>query len=233
MIEVNLLPGGSKRRSSRAFSFSMPSFGGGGGGSGLDLWMIGAVAAWILALGYILNAYRTTTGEMDELQVAIEQAVQDSSRFSLQSERIEELRARRDSINSRIAVIQDIDQGRYIWAHVMDEVSRALPDYTWLIGISGTSPEPEPGIRIEGRAGTPFAVALFVSNLEASPFLRRVELEFSIAVTEGNETVQEFAIEMIYEQPAFEELDSEPLFTDEPAPPVVDTTSASTTGGEV
>ncbi len=230
MIEVNLLPGGAKRRSSRAFSFSMPSFGGGGGGGGLDLWMIGAVFAWILALGYILNEYRGTTGEMEELQVAIEQAVQDSSRFSLQSERIEELRSRRDSINRRIAVIQQIDQGRYIWAHVMDEVSRALPDYTWLIGISATSPEPEPGVFIEGLAGTPFAVALFVSNLEASPFFRRVELDGSTAVTEGGETVQQFAIELLYEQPPFDELDSEPLFTDEPAPPVVDTTSTS--GGE-
>ena len=36
-------------------------------------------------------------------------------------------------------MIRAIDDDRYIWPHVMDEVSRALPPYTWLVslGFSG------------------------------------------------------------------------------------------------
>jgi len=37
-----------------------------------------------------------------------------------------------------------IDDNRYTWAHILEEVSRALPAYTWLTTIEQTSKTPLP-----------------------------------------------------------------------------------------
>jgi len=221
MIEINLIPGSrKKRRSGAGFNLSLPKFGGGEGGP--DRWLLGAVAAWILALFYVGTTWTGVTAQLEELQVRQETAQADSARFFLQSQRIVQLRARRDSINDRIAVIQEVDQGRYIWAHVLDEVARALPDYTWIEGITANSPEPSPGVEIDGLAGNTFSVSLFLQQLEASPFFEEVRLISSQAEDAGtgdaSQRVQRFAIELRYVQPPFDELESVPLFDDVPAP---------------
>jgi Tfp pilus assembly protein PilN len=37
-------------------------------------------------------------------------------------------------------LIRVIDDDRFIWPHVMDEVSRALPPYTWLVSMGFSGP---------------------------------------------------------------------------------------------
>ncbi len=225
MIEVNLNPAGRKQRSGGGFSFSMPGFGRGDSGEGrrTDWWILSAAAIWLLAAGYIGLTYTGVTAEQEDLQVRLETAQADSARFAEQSARIAALRARRDSINSRIATIQSIDQGRYIWPHVMDEVARALPDYTWVTAITAQSAEPSPMFQVEGYAGTQTAVAVFRRQLEASPFLQQVQIQNITAAEAGEggdeQRVQSYVIQAIYAQPPFEELESVPLFEDD-VPPV-------------
>jgi Tfp pilus assembly protein PilN len=48
-------------------------------------------------------------------------------------------------VRRQLAVIAEIDSSRYAWAHVLDEVSRALPAYTWLTSVQQTSAPPTPG----------------------------------------------------------------------------------------
>jgi Tfp pilus assembly protein PilN len=232
MIEVNLNPSGRKQRSGRGFSFSMPSFGRGedGDGRGTDWWVLSAVAAWLLALGYIGLTWTGVNTEQEDLQVRLETAQADSARFAAQSARIAALRARRDSINDRIETIQAIDQGRYIWAHVMDEVARALPDYTWVTAITAQSSEPSPQFEIQGYAGTQTAVAVFQRQLEASPFFEQLSVQSIEAEDVGEvgnqQRVQAYVIQAVYIQPPFEMLESVPLFDgDAPA-------ASTVTGGD-
>src|SRR5688500_16597061 len=108
-------------------------------------------------------------------QVALDEAVQDSARFADLIARTQLLTARRDSIAQRVGIIQQIDQNRYVWAHILDEVARALPDYTWLTELSQVSNEPI-SVRLTGQAGNNFALTVFMEQLEASPFLQGVTL---------------------------------------------------------
>jgi Tfp pilus assembly protein PilN len=221
MIEVNLNPAGRKQRAGRGFSFSMPTFGRGddGDGRGTDWWFLSAVVAWILAGAYIGLTWTGVNTQQEDLQVRLETAQADSARFAEQSARIAALRARRDSINNRIATIQEIDQGRYIWAHVMDEVARALPEYTWVTGILAQSSEPAPQFEIQGYAGTQTAVAVFLAQLEASPFFEQldvVSIQAEDVGAPGNEQrVQSYVLSAVYVQPPFEMLESVPLFDGE------------------
>jgi Tfp pilus assembly protein PilN len=157
--------------------------------------------------------------DREETQVLLEQAVQDSIRFADLIERTNQLTARRDSIAQRVSIIQEIDAGRYIWPHILDEVSRALPDYTWLREITQLGEEPLE-IRIGGRAGSMFAITSFMRNLEASPFLRAVQMERA-EQTQSEEDDQDivyvFEFLVNYEQPPLDMLETVPLFENEMA----------------
>ncbi|MCG6956658.1 MAG: PilN domain-containing protein [Gemmatimonadetes bacterium] len=232
MIEVNLLPGGKKRSGkSRGFSLSslsLPRLGGGGERS-TDSYLIGAVGAGILSIAIMAWLFFGVRSDREEAQVSLEAQVQDSIRFADLLKRTNELTARRDSIAQRVGIIQEIDADRFVWAHVLDEVSRALPDYTWLLQITQTSSDPLQ-IRIRGRAGNMYAITTFMTNLEASPFLRNVTVE-SIEQMQGEEdqrdVVQEFSLLMSYESPPLDQLETVPLFENEPGGPAAADTTRS------
>jgi Tfp pilus assembly protein PilN len=54
-------------------------------------------------------------------------------------------------VRRQLAVISEIDSTRYAWAHVLDEVSRSMPPYTWLTAVQQTSAPPTP----DGAADAP------------------------------------------------------------------------------
>lgn len=220
MIEVNLLPGG-KKGSSGGFSFNLDALrnlgrrgGGGGGAPAADPYQIFFAVAAALALGYMVFSFMSLRSETEDLQVQLETAVQDSIRNAAIIQRTNELRARADSIQERVAIIQEIDAHRYTWPHVLDEVAAAVPDYTWLREViySGENPLQ---VRVTGRAGSIFAITSFMRRLEASRFLRAVQTE-TIQQMASEESPQDlvysFELVMTYESPSIDELETIPLF---------------------
>ncbi|RMH11284.1 MAG: hypothetical protein D6701_15280, partial [Gemmatimonadetes bacterium] len=173
MIEVNLLPGGKKRTSKRSkVSLSLPDL----KSIPLDPYILGAAAAVILALGVSVYWYLSISDRRAEVDIALAEALEDSANYADLIERQNALTARRDSVAQRVSIIQEIDAGRYVWAHVLDEVARALPEYTWLTQILQVSVGENLEFQIGGRAGNPFALTNFMNNLEQSPFIRNVRL---------------------------------------------------------
>jgi Tfp pilus assembly protein PilN len=238
LIEVNLLPGGKKRTSKgRGISLkglSLPKFGGGGGGGFSmpgDPYILGAVAAGVVSLAVVTWLFLGVRSDREEVQVAVDAAVQDSTRFADLIRRTNQLTSRRDSIGQRVAIIQEIDAGRYVWPHVLDEVARALPDYTWIREVMQVQEEPLQ-LRINGRAGSTFAITSFMRNLEASPFLRGVTIERTEqapAEEDPKEIVYVFELLVTFEAPPLDQLETVPLFdTDVSAQQAV---AADTAGG--
>lgn len=216
MIKVNLLPGGKKGVSKRPRKkIPLPTFAGLGG----DKWLNLVLVLASLGLGYAGYLFVGINAEREELDVAIESEVADSARYAEIVQRNEALMARRDSIAQRVSIIQDIDQGRYIWPHLLDEIARALPDYTWLSGIVqiGNGAVNQPDFRIHGRSGNNFALTRFMENLEASLFIRNVQLITTEQVVEqedgltGVRTVHDFTLEATYEPPPPELIETVPL----------------------
>jgi Tfp pilus assembly protein PilN len=218
LIEVNLLPGGAKRSKKGgggggAFKLKLPQI----GGLPTDRWVLAAGGVGILAVAVMAWLFLGVRSSRAETQVALDEAVQDSVRFADLIARTQLLTARRDSIAQRVGIIQQIDQNRYVWAHILDEVARALPDYTWLTELSQVSNEPI-SIRLTGQAGNNFALTVFMEQLEASPFMQGVTLiqsaqEFAGGNTGGQQqVVQGFQLEVGYVAPPMEFLQTVPLF---------------------
>ena len=144
-------------------------------------------------------------------------AVQDSANYADLIQRNEQLTARRDSIGQKVDIIQEIDEGRYIWPHVLDEVARALPDYTWLTQILQVTVGDLIEFQVHGKAGNNFALTSFWEALEASPFIRSVNLVQTEQVLEPTgELVYVFQLDAAYEVPPTELLQTVPLFGPDP-----------------
>ncbi|MDH3207421.1 MAG: PilN domain-containing protein [Gemmatimonadota bacterium] len=218
MIEVNLLPGG-KKRASKGFSFAMPklsSLGGGGGDAGDRYMMFFGVAAAI-AIGYMGFTFMGASSEREELGVRLEEERQDSIRFAALIEQTNRLTARRDSIAERVNIIQEIDAGRFVWPHLLDEVAAAVPEYTWLSEITYANASPLQ-VRIVGRAGSIYSVTQFMRRLESSAFLRDADVQTiqqQPSENDPTDLVQVFELLVTYESPPLDELQTVPLFDEE------------------
>ena len=140
MIEINLLPG-ARRKSKR-----------GGGGAKFDFgaslasvrerirepWLIGSVAVTIVSIAVVAFLYVTQSTRETKIEDELQKAVQDSTRYASVLKEREKAEARRDTVLRSLNLIRAIDDDRFIWPHIMDEVSRALPPYTWIVSLGFT-----------------------------------------------------------------------------------------------
>jgi Tfp pilus assembly protein PilN len=203
---------------------------------------LGAAAAAAAAVALLHTAQAARAAEAEAREGA---AVADSTRYAAMLAARRSAVAERDSVRRQLAVIAEIDSTRYAWAHVMDEVSRALPPYTWLTAVQQTSAPPTPdgladsaavGAATRGAAGAAAklaadsaaraaedeapaerplltfrvvgqtvdiqALTAFMRELEASPFVQRVQLARSDAVQADGKEVTEFTLDAQFERPA-------------------------------
>ena len=154
MITVNLRPDLKRKRARRPLTGSLDGVR--ALGSRIkDPVLLLAVLSWVGVLGWLGFVFVGTTHELSALTPQLEQSRAENKRFKafLAEKRHQE--TIRDSLVAQIGVIRTVDGDRYVWAHVLDEVTRALPAYTWLVdlgpaGIGNTQ-------RTKGAAPPPMA----------------------------------------------------------------------------
>ena len=241
MIEINLLPG-TKKKSRK---------GGGGGGSASSLsmpkfdfaawiesmrerirepWLISAVVVCAVAVAGVGFLYVRQAAREATLEQALQKAVQDSTRFASVLKERETAEAKRDTVLRSLNLIRAIDDDRFVWPHVMDEVSRALPPYTWIVslgftgsgqgqqavttiaaapvdagkrkkGVQTAVPRDTVRVRVVGNTVDIQALTRFMTQLEASPFLAQVQLAKSERAMDNGKEVTLIQLDMMYSRP--------------------------------
>lgn len=143
MLEINLLPGTKKGKSSSS-GFAFASAFGAIGANIRDPWLIGAAASVVIAVATVGLLFTAQSARATEVDGRMERAVRDSTRYAKVLSARRKLTAERDSVIRQLQIIRTIDDNRYNWAHILDEVSRALPAYTWLTIMEQTTKAPLP-----------------------------------------------------------------------------------------
>lgn len=138
MIEVNLLPGAKKKSRKKSSSINFAAIGAAISERVKDKYLAAAVLTGAAAIAVIAFLFLAQQTRQHLLASAQETAVADSTKYAAAMRERANVMARRDSVLLQINVIKSIDEDRYIWPHVLDEVSRALPPYTWLTVINIT-----------------------------------------------------------------------------------------------
>ena len=219
MIEINLLPGKKKKAATGAgFRLALPDF------QGLiatikNPWLFVVSAAAIIVIGGGLFAFIAYSTRLRILNSKLADVQAEKRRFDAviaqkrQSEKI------RDSLVAEINVIRGIDADRYVWPHVLDQITKALPPYTWLTGISvaggnnlapGTpgaiaapggvdsSGVPQVRVWITGSTVDIQAYTTFLRQLAASPWLTDVMPATTSTVVEADRPVTAFNVAVRY-----------------------------------
>jgi Tfp pilus assembly protein PilN len=219
MIEINLLPGKKKKAATGAgFKLALPDF------QGLlatikNPWLFVVSAAAIIVIGGGLFAFIAYSTRLRILNSRLADVQAEKRRFDAviaqkrQSEKI------RDSLVAEINVIRGIDADRYVWPHVLDQVTKALPPYTWLTGISvaggnnlapgtpgaiaapgGVDSTGVPQVRvwITGSTVDIQAYTTFLRQLAASPWLTDVTPATTSTVVEADRPLTAFNVAVRY-----------------------------------
>lgn len=213
LIEMNLLPGG-KRGVSRPKSgrkMSMPKFEGFENLKG-DPLIAALLVLVIIVVGHLSFLFVTQTQKLSSLNTDIEAQRQDSIRFAENIAAADSLRARQDTLLQKADIIRAIDSDRYVWTHILDEVSGSLPDFTWLTTMQQTAGSGvDVEFRIEGQTGATAALTRFMRNLTESPFIRDVRLVSQEQVQQGQKLVHGFVLLARYEPPDSTVITTEPI----------------------
>ena len=140
MIQVNLLPGTAAKSSGRSLDIGGMLAGATAGIR--DKYMLAAVASVgtvVLAVGLLFMSQSNLESSLTEREA---RALQDSARYKVVLAAKAKAEATRDSLYQQVAIIKSIDDSRFLWPHLLEEISNALPQYTWLTLVTQTSAPP-------------------------------------------------------------------------------------------
>ena len=220
MIEINLIPGKKKAAKGAGFQLALPDF------KGLiaqvkDPFLIGAIAAWVVVGGGGALLFITDRARLAAAEIRLENIRTEKRRYDIVIAQKRQAEKVRDSLLYQINVIRDIDADRYIWPHVLDQATKALPPYTWITRVQTVSTivAPAPGqpaangpatierdtigrpavkISIEGRTVDIQAYTTFLRQLVASPWFTDVTPAASQTVIEADRPVTAFTVTVSY-----------------------------------
>ena len=222
MIEINLIPGKKKAAKGGAgISFAMPDF------KALfaqikDPYLLVAVGAWVLVGGGGALLFITDRARLAAAESRLENVRTEKRRYDIVIAQKRQAEKVRDSLLYQITVIHNIDADRYIWPHVLDQATKALPPYTWITSVQGVSAivAPPPGspqaangpvtvqrdsigrptvkVAIRGRTVDIQAYTTFLRQLAASPWFTDVTPAASQTVIEADRPVTEFNVTVSY-----------------------------------
>jgi Tfp pilus assembly protein PilN len=85
---------------------------------------------------------------------------------------VDSLEKRERELAALIAPIKELNQNRFFIAHVLDEVSMRMPEFTWLTHLNIA----QGNMTIKGVTASNLLVADFMNRLEESPYIHNVDL---------------------------------------------------------
>lgn len=215
MIEINLLPGKKKKAGGAGFQLAMPDF------RAIltqvkDPWLIGAIAAWVVVGGGGAALFITGRARLAAAEARLDAVKTEKRRYDIVIAQKRQAEKVRDSLVAEINVIRSIDADRYIWPHVLDQVTKALPPYTWITRVQsvGVVAGAQPGQQVSGQpdsTGAPLvrvsidgrtvdiqAYTTFLRQLAASPWFTDVTPASSQVVIEADRPVTSFNVTVRY-----------------------------------
>lgn len=171
MIRINLLP--AERRIAKAAPRGLSEQQKAAIGGGLVL----------LATAFLIGGrYWMLEQESARLDRDIGAARTEEQRLAEIITQVQDFEQRRSRLQERVALIEQLRKGQTAPVHILDQVSRAVPDMLWLTKLTQSGFD----VTIEGRCLSMTALSDFVANLEESRYFSRpVEIVSSQMVNVG------------------------------------------------
>ncbi len=158
MIRINLV--GAERRGAKA------------GGRRFDLAQkMTVIGSLIVLVTVLLLGWRYWALGQQEAQLAadFDAARREESRLGEVLTQVTVFEQQRAQLQERVALIDELRRGQNAPVHMIDQISRSLPEMTWLVSLE----QKDYDVTIEGRSTSLSALSDFVGNLEATRYFQR------------------------------------------------------------
>jgi type IV pilus assembly protein PilN len=167
MIRINLAQEKAARTKTRAAAPGPVLPGGGALQSSLLLIVFAGGAAMLCA-----GAWWYQSNKLKDLETRI--AADEKRQRDLQAikQQVDAFQQRKAILENKVLVIEQLRLAQKSPVHMLDEISKALPDYVWLTGMD----ESRGAVRFQGQSNSLAAVADFIGGLQRSGWFPVVDL---------------------------------------------------------
>jgi len=151
--------------------------------------------ATALVIGWWFWSLRQTSLGVDE-QIARGEAETQQLRSVLAQ--VQKFEARKVQLQQRVTLIEQLRRGQTGPVHVLDEISKAVPERLWLTALSQKDAE----FKIDGMTTSLQELSTFVANLEASRWFKKPVdiIDSQVQPGEGTE-IFKFAVKATFTDP--------------------------------
>ena len=193
MIRINLLAGERERpKTKAAVPFDI----------GQKVTLVGSLILVAAALG-IGWWWWSLDREKARIASDISEAQRETARLQSILHQVSAFDKQKQQLQQRVALIEALRKGQSGGVHMLDELSKALPEMLWLTQLKQDGGE----LTIEGRCTTLTALSDLVANLEHSRYFRKpveiVDSQVDNAQTQGSELIK-FALKATFAIPGMQ-----------------------------
>jgi len=184
MIRVNLLAAERPTKKKKAAAAAAP--GAVQGYLFLGLFFIGAL---VLCAG----AWFYQSSKLNQLNTQIAAAEKRQRELQAIKKQVDDLEAKRATFQRKVDLIERLKAQQSAPVHMLDEISKALPDFVWLTGMD----EAAGTVKFTGQSNGLTPVADFISALQRTGWFPTVDL---VSSTEANNIVT-FTLQAKFQSP--------------------------------
>jgi type IV pilus assembly protein PilN len=159
MIRINLLESERAASSKPKAAAAAPSAGGGLAGAGGYTPLIAGLGVALLGCGYF---FMSMSSEITDTNARIVMAKAEVAKLQLEKAKKEELERKRKSFQDQVNLIERLKAEQGGPVRMLDEISKALPDFVWLTRMDQTGST----LKISGEASNNNSIADFLNNLQ-------------------------------------------------------------------
>jgi Tfp pilus assembly protein PilN len=172
MIKINLLAErkAAKAKTATSFKFEM--------GGSQNLLLVGIIVVGVLVAG---GWWWARVSELNRVRQAKVTAQAELKRLEEVRKKAEAFKTQKELLERKINLITELKKKQAVPVHILDQVSRNLPEFMWLDSLTASSN----AINIVGKATTYNAVSNLYDNLRASGQFSDVVLGKTTEIAEG------------------------------------------------
>jgi Tfp pilus assembly protein PilN len=144
----------------------------------------------LLAIVGIAALFYVQKKALDREQDLLSRAKQEKNKLQYVITKLAEIETQKANLEKKIDLITELQGQQAVVVRIMDEISKALPEWVWL-----TEAAFDKGIvSIKGKALSNNLIADYMIALEGSPYLAKVDIKSSTQKTSQNNQFLEFQL---------------------------------------
>lgn len=175
----------------------------------------GAFQAYLLLVLFVGGAIVASLGlwwwkgaQLNDLDVKIAQNKKRQAELQAIKVQVDAFLTKKRILEAKVRLIEQLKAQQSGPVHMLDEISKALPDFVWLTSMDQTGAT----VAFQGESNGLTSVADFISNLQRSGWFPKVDL---MASTETNNIVT-FQLQADFKPPALASPAPEPATATQP-----------------